>query len=373
MRVLLPAVLLVAATLAGCGEGASDGDGDGLFSKTERRGWDVAIDRMAEHVVIRTTSDPSNFDTDGDGIPDGEEYSFSMDARNPDSDGDGLTDCQETRHTNRTQCEDPAFRGPFDGGTDTDALRADSDPGVSVYVLDQGFTDRTDSGYVPQYGDGISDADELAGYTITLPSGATRFVRTDPRDADSDGDNLDDGEERFLYGSDPLVPDTDGDGCQDGNDIVPDLVEAFRPGLETFLLKRDADPGAGADLKLTLLVGGAAFSVPPTGSLKVAKDQAAQLPEPAAQRDSGCSYSPRNPWIGVQVVAQDDDPPTGIQALDISSGVPAKTSQGTVRFYWNAQTGELAWDPKGADPAPTPMVLEGADGRLMLYPVMGPA
>lgn len=42
---------------------------------------------------------------------------------------------------------------------------------------------------------------------------------TDPNNADSDQDLLDDGEEPTLYSTDPLNPDTDGDGVLDGIEI----------------------------------------------------------------------------------------------------------------------------------------------------------
>ncbi len=42
---------------------------------------------------------------------------------------------------------------------------------------------------------------------------------TDIRDADTDGDGLEDGEEIAL-GTDPLNPDTDGDGTNDGDEVA---------------------------------------------------------------------------------------------------------------------------------------------------------
>jgi hypothetical protein len=54
--------------------------------------------------------------------------------------------------------------------------------------------------------DGLTNADEIAR-------------GTNPRDADSDGDGLDDGAEVNTYGTDPLNPDTDGGGVRDGLEI----------------------------------------------------------------------------------------------------------------------------------------------------------
>jgi hypothetical protein len=59
--------------------------------------------------------------------------------------------------------------------------------------------------------DGLTDAQEA-------------ILGTDPKKADSDGDNLSDGEEYFDYFTDPLSPDSDGDGLTDGEDRFPQLL-----------------------------------------------------------------------------------------------------------------------------------------------------
>jgi len=90
-------------------------------------------------------------------------------------------------------------------------------------------------------GDGISDRDEVLGWTLTLdPDGWAAFladggaitvggtaaphatveqhVTSDPRFADSDGDGVDDGVERASQ-SDPRKWDSDGDGLTDREEI----------------------------------------------------------------------------------------------------------------------------------------------------------
>ena len=90
-------------------------------------------------------------------------------------------------------------------------------------------------------GDGISDAEELEGWRLTLdPDGWASFLASggvvpvggtdapsptlsvtatsDPRYADSDGDGLSDGEERVAQ-SDPRKWDTDGDGLTDLEEV----------------------------------------------------------------------------------------------------------------------------------------------------------
>ena len=62
------------------------------------------------------------------------------------------------------------------------------------------------SGVVDSDGDGLSDSKEIE-------------IGTDPYNADTDGDNLTDGEEVLEYKTDPLNPDTDGDGLSDGLEV----------------------------------------------------------------------------------------------------------------------------------------------------------
>lgn len=55
-------------------------------------------------------------------------------------------------------------------------------------------------------GDGLTDEEEIT-------------LGTNPRTADTDGDQLFDKEERDVYGTDPLNPDTDSDGYIDGAEV----------------------------------------------------------------------------------------------------------------------------------------------------------
>lgn len=69
-------------------------------------------------------------------------------------------------------------------------------------------------------GDGVSNEDEVTGFVISVnetgsPGGALDYaVYSDPRLVDTDGDGLDDGEERATR-TDPRFVDTDGDGLGD--------------------------------------------------------------------------------------------------------------------------------------------------------------
>ncbi len=61
--------------------------------------------------------------------------------------------------------------------------------------------------------DGLSDFDEVKKY------------KTDPLKADTDGDGLNDGEEVLKYKTNPLNPDTDNDGLKDGEEVIKYLTD----------------------------------------------------------------------------------------------------------------------------------------------------
>lgn len=71
-------------------------------------------------------------------------------------------------------------------------------------------------------GDGLTDAEEQAGWTVTvrLADGRSesRVVTSDPFEADTDGDGESDRNER-AYGSDPRRADTDGDALTDFQEL----------------------------------------------------------------------------------------------------------------------------------------------------------
>jgi len=78
---------------------------------------------------------------------------------------------------------------------------------TAVLLLSEGFpTPAADSD-----NDGLSNDQEA-------------ILGTDPSKADTDGDNLLDGEEYFDYFTDPLKTDTDGDGISDKDDRFPRLL-----------------------------------------------------------------------------------------------------------------------------------------------------
>jgi hypothetical protein len=85
---------------------------------------------------------------------------------------------------------------------------ADGDGMPNGYEAANGLNPFANDAGLDSDGDGLTHLDE--------------FQRgTDPQDADTDNDDLDDGEEVALGCADPLDPDTDGDGLSDGVDPEP--------------------------------------------------------------------------------------------------------------------------------------------------------
>jgi len=207
-----------------------DSDGDGLADPDE----------------TKNHTDPSDADSDDDGLRDGEEHDPFIDsdgdglinALDPDSDDDALFDGTETGK----DCSNPATNAALGhcrpdadrGATQTDPLDADSDDGgvrdgaedVNFNgAIDRGERDPTsgrgadDRMLVDTDGDGLSDPEEG-----TLHSGV--------RDRDSDDDGLADGDERNPSDDtdgDGLInvldPDSDDDGLFDGTESGKDCSQ----------------------------------------------------------------------------------------------------------------------------------------------------
>ncbi|MEK6985656.1 MAG: hypothetical protein AABX89_04665 [Candidatus Thermoplasmatota archaeon] len=376
-RVAVLALLLCAVALAGC-SGSPDSDKDGLTDAEEQRGWGVVVDYLGKRVAYTVTSDPDLADSDGDGVSDIQELTFipSLDPRSSDTDRDGLSDCQEILHAVLADCENPEFRGPYDGGTGTQPANADSEPGGRFYTLHAAYVDETDTVATLTWGDGLSDGEELAGINITLPGNAQFTVRTDPLDSDSDGDGLDDGEEVLVFHSHPLTVDTDGDGCDDGLDPWPEKVESYRFGLESFTLRRDQTTLGGAHVRLTLVDHFASAIVPESGTITASKDRPVDLRsrDPAPHgKGNYCTANrgilPTNPVIVLQFAAEANEV-EGNKPLDLfSKSIPGHAGTGSGNVFWNVRTGQFQWSRDGS-PFPAPLRLVGADGELVLSPLV---
>ncbi|MEI7850862.1 MAG: right-handed parallel beta-helix repeat-containing protein, partial [Kiritimatiellales bacterium] len=190
-----------------------DSDGDGLINKLE----------------YDNSCNPTNSDTDGDGMPDGWEVEYGLlptstngvDGAFGDPDSDQLLNIQEYSlgnsnlwsivYTNVIGAPATFFFGPPLGVPgmpgSTDPRNADSD------------------------GDGLTDFFEIT------TNGTSNLFITNPNSADTDGDGLPDKWEIDRYpGSNPMVPalptdDSDGDGLtnQEEQDLGTQLYNALDP------------------------------------------------------------------------------------------------------------------------------------------------
>lgn len=129
-----------------------------------------------------------------------------------DTDGDGVSDIDDVFPFNKTESLD-TDNDKIGNNADTD----DDNDGLSDAVeLAQG----TDPLLVDTDGDGVSDFDDR------FPLDRTESLDTDNdgtgnnADTDDDNDGLSDAEE-LAQGTDPLLADTDGDNISDGNDRNP--------------------------------------------------------------------------------------------------------------------------------------------------------
>ncbi|MEM7246790.1 MAG: hypothetical protein AAF533_15670 [Acidobacteriota bacterium] len=200
----------------GLPDGVEDADADGGFDMGEGDPRDPTddlaftdsdMDGVSDLVEGMIGTDPFNFDSDGDGLGDGEELvtgadGYVTDPLDPDVDMDGLLDGEEF-------------------GVGSNPLEVDTD------------------------GDGLEDGEEV------------NMTMTDPIDADSDDDGIDDNEELVAgadgFITDPNDPDTDMDGIQDGTEVGLDMGVPDPDGMGPFMgtdpgvFVPDADPGSTTD------------------------------------------------------------------------------------------------------------------------------
>ena len=209
-----------------------DNDGDGIYDTADPDCGPVDDDTDGDGIadvdeVNTYGTDPNDADTDSDGLEDGVEL-FSANKTDPldqDSDGDGLFDGAEDLNTD----------GVFDVGVESDPVDADTDDDGSSDG-DEVNVSTTDPLNPDSDGDGLPDGLEL-GVTTPIPGGlsdgnsvvqvafggtdsgifvsdADPSTKTDPNNADTDGDLLTDGFEDTNHNgrldegeTDPLTSD----------------------------------------------------------------------------------------------------------------------------------------------------------------------
>jgi len=168
-------------------------------------------------------------DTDGDGLALWEEAAHGISDDNEDSDGDTLRDDRELD-------EDDYNTDPAMADTDRDGMMDNLE--VVIDCLDPRDDD--------------SDNDDVLDGFEGVPYGAGGW-KSDPCKSDEDADGLDDGEERTAL-TDPDDPDTDGDGLTDYDEVNGLTIAGCTPGTATSPILADTDSDGVRD-KIEYLLG----------------------------------------------------------------------------------------------------------------------
>lgn len=189
------------------------GDGEELYRYvTMPDDFDTDNDLLTDGQEVNVhRTNPLKADTDGDTLSDSVEVSLSTDPLKTDTDGDFMTDGWEVSKTLNPLADDS---GEDPDADDLSNLR-------EFYLSANPRSSDTDSDGMP---DGWEDTYQMA---VTSPSasldsdadgltdGEEFSQSTHPRDTDSDNEGLLDGAEVHTYGTAPLARDTDLDGLDD--------------------------------------------------------------------------------------------------------------------------------------------------------------
>ncbi len=166
-------------------------------NRTTSASRELDMDRLAQEELVR--SFPK--DTDGDGLSDEEEKTRKTNPEKADTDEDGFSDAMEIGSMGTDPLKpDPLTAGPTRiPNAALSVTTSEEVPASRVPIRSSTMTEDTDS-------DSLSDEEESS-------------AGTDPRNKDSDGDTLSDGDEVKKYKTNPLAPDTDNDGYTDAMEI----------------------------------------------------------------------------------------------------------------------------------------------------------
>ncbi|MDI3283423.1 hypothetical protein [Polyangium sp. 15x6] len=235
----------------GVSDGAEDKDRDGVVDANETNpndgngaddptNTDTDGDGLSDDFETGIGTDPNDADSDDDGLPDGEEPNPTLDSDgdgltnplDPDSDNDGLADGTELGKDCSNPATDPAAGNCVPdgdmGATTTSPLDADTDDGG----VSDGSEDKNLDGVVdpdetnPKAGNDADDSTNTDTDGDGLSDAVEGTLGSDPNDADSDDDGVLDGEEPNPANDtdgdgikNVLDPDSDGDGLKDGTEM----------------------------------------------------------------------------------------------------------------------------------------------------------
>lgn len=173
------------------GNGIQDTDSDGLTD----------LDELIEWFRNALDLDPTQPDTDGDQLKDGEEIMGAglrspTDPTSADTDGDGLSDGVESNTRIYVDSSDTGTN-PLATDTDRDGFRDNIETNTNRFV--------TESNPGTNPNDSDTDADGLNDHEEIFPDPELSYIATDPTKHDTDGDSFGDLYENVLF-TDPLSP-----------------------------------------------------------------------------------------------------------------------------------------------------------------------
>jgi hypothetical protein len=187
-----------------------DTDGDGIWDVNEF----IAIGGAWPHRQFQQISDPLDPDTDDDGLPDNIEYDGTGLGTGHGLGGDPDTTCP---YVNDADSDDDGLQDGYEDanrdGVITNSLGDSSSQGSGETSFcdpdtdDDGLLDGQEEGL---FGQGAVTAHTASGDVTTVPA----------LDDDSDNDGLSDYEEVNITQTDPLNWDTDGDGISDADELI---------------------------------------------------------------------------------------------------------------------------------------------------------
>jgi hypothetical protein len=203
---------------------------------------DHDLDGLPAWLEIWLGIDPLLYDTDYDGINDGDElYTTGTNPLDWDTDGNGQLDLADFYAANPpddnpgTTEEEGTTSTEESPPADTDGDGLSDDFETSQSLTDPGLSD-TDSNGRSDYDDHYYPVTDPDSDSDGVPDSTETTEGTDPSSVDSDGDGLTDGEETNVFGTDPTnayslsaqytdwymvdTTDTDGGG-------IPDRIESY--------------------------------------------------------------------------------------------------------------------------------------------------
>ncbi|MUV88973.1 hypothetical protein GJ629_02920 [Halapricum sp. CBA1109] len=205
-----------------------DADGDGLWNAWEQRTWDYPYISGGQF-----RSSPYDNDTDGDGIPDGEEYTIVAKEDKPEYPGAPVSSV-------------PVLQA--DMSSSPERLDTDGD-GLPDPIEREGWNATITT--APSQSETVLDTLENQGRAAAVTKMDRRHVSSDPRNADTDFDGVDDLNE-YTNRSDPQDSDSDGDGIPDHKELQTTgevgLFDHTAPRIEIVSIRKNDATGTEYDI-----------------------------------------------------------------------------------------------------------------------------